>query len=89
MATAHPILAERTASIAELKKNPLAVIEQGEGFAVAVLNDALLKNNEPVFYCVPAKAYEALMDYMDELELAVLVAERWEQNEIETDINNL
>jgi antitoxin StbD len=89
MATVHPILAERTASIAELKKNPLAVIEQGEGFAVAVLNDALLKSSEPVFYCVPAKAYEALMDYMDELELAALVAERGDQKDIEVDIHKL
>lgn len=89
MATVHPILAERTASITELKKNPLAVIEQGEGFAVAVLNDALLKNNEPVFYCVPAKAYEALIDYMDELELRALVAERADQTEVEVDKNDL
>jgi antitoxin StbD len=89
MATVQPILAERTASIAELKKNPLAVVEQGKGFAVAVLNDALLKNSEPVFYCVPAKAYEALMDYMDELELVALVAESAGQPEIEVDKNDL
>lgn len=89
MTTVLPILAERTASIAELKKNPLTVVEQGEGFAVAVLNDALPKSSEPVFYCVPAKAYEALMDYMDELELAALVAERADQSEIEVDKNDL
>jgi antitoxin StbD len=84
MATVHPILAERTASITELKKNPMAVVEQGEGFAVAVLS-----HNQPVFYCVPANAYEALMDYMDELELAALVAERAGQPEIEVDQNDL
>ena len=89
MATVHPIQGERTVSIAELKKNPLAVVEQGEGSAVAVLNDALLKSSEPVFYCVPAKAYEALMDYMDDLELAALAAARADQPEIEVDSNTL
>ncbi|MFN5194717.1 MAG: hypothetical protein ACK5E6_09870 [Cyanobacteriota bacterium] len=32
--------------------------------AVAVLN-----HNEPTFYCVPPKAYEELMDLVDDLEL--------------------
>jgi antitoxin StbD len=53
----HPILSDSTTSISDLKKNPMAVVEQGEGFPVAVLN-----RNQPVFYCVPAEAYELLMD---------------------------
>jgi antitoxin StbD len=84
MATVHTILAERTASIAELKKEPITVVVQGEGFAVAVLSQ-----NQPVFYCVPAKAYEALMDYMDELELATLVTARADQQEVVVDKNDL
>jgi antitoxin StbD len=36
----------------------------GEGISVAVLN-----RNKPAFYCVPAKAYEELMDLVDDLEL--------------------
>lgn len=40
MATVLPILAERTASITELKKNPMAVVEQGEGFVVAELKNS-------------------------------------------------
>lgn len=47
------MLAETTASISELKKNPMATVAAGEGLPVAVLN-----RNEPAFYCVPAKAYE-------------------------------
>jgi antitoxin StbD len=82
-------LADRSVSVSALAKDPLSAVEQGEGFAVAVFNDALLKNNEPVFYCVPAKAYEALMDYMDELELGALVAARADQPEIEVDSNAL
>ncbi len=78
------ILAETTTSISELKKNPMAVVEQGEGFPVAVLN-----RNQPAFYCVPAEAYEALMDKLEDVELAKLVAERANEKEIEVDINEL
>ena len=60
----HVILAETTASISELKKNPMATVAAGEGFPVAILN-----HNEPTFYCVPAKAYEALMDKLEDMEL--------------------
>jgi antitoxin StbD len=61
---AHVLLAETTASVSELKKNPMATVAAGEGFPVAILN-----HNEPSFYCVPAKAYEALMDKLEDMEL--------------------
>jgi len=61
---ANVILAETSASISELKKNPMATVAAGEGFPVAILN-----HNEPAFYCVPAKAYEALMDKLEDMEL--------------------
>ena len=60
----HQILAETTASVSELKKNPMGTVAAGEGFPVAILN-----RNAPAFYCVPAKAYEALMDKLEDLEL--------------------
>jgi len=61
---AHMVLAETTASVSELKKNPMATVAAGEGFPVAILN-----RNETAFYCVPAKAYEALMDKLEDMEL--------------------
>jgi len=64
---AHLILAQTTASVSELKKNPMGTVAAGEGFPVAILN-----RNEPVFYCVPAKAYEALMDKLEDIELNVI-----------------
>lgn len=79
-----PILADATTSISELKKNPMSVVEGADGFPVAVLN-----RNRPVFYCVPAAAYEALMDKLEDLELAAIVAERVDDQEIEVDINDL
>ncbi len=80
----HIVLADVTTSISELKKNPMAVVEQGEGFPVAVLN-----RNQPAFYCVPAEAYEALMDKLEDVELAAIVDARKDQEEIAVDINEL
>ena len=70
---AHAILASTTASISGLKKNPMATVAAGEGFPVAILN-----RNEPTFYCVPAKAYEALMDKLEDVELNALADARLE-----------
>ena len=72
------ILADVAASVSELKKNPMATVAAGEGFPVAILN-----HTEPVFYCVPAHAYEALMDKLEDMELAALAVARKDQPEIE------
>lgn len=49
----------------------MGTVAAGEGFPVAILN-----RNEPAFYCVPAEAYEALMDRLEELELNALADAR-------------
>ena len=61
---AHRIFASTTASVSELKKNPMGTVAAGEGFPVAILN-----RNEPAFYCVPARTYEAILDRLEDLEL--------------------
>ena len=58
------ILANISASVSELKKNPMGTVAAGEGFAVAILN-----RNATAFYCVPASAYEAMIERLDDLEL--------------------
>ena len=68
---ARAILASTTASITELKKNPMATVAAGDGFPVAIIN-----RNEPAFYCVPAKAYEALMEKLEDAELIALANAR-------------
>jgi antitoxin StbD len=78
------ILAETAASIAELKKDPVGTVAAGDGFPVAILD-----HNEPAFYCIPAKAYEALMDKLEDVELAVIVEARKNQPEIEVDWDDL
>lgn len=82
--TTHSILTNVSADISELKKNPMAVLEKGKGAPVAVLD-----HNKPVFYAVPAAVYEALMDKLEDLELAAIVRERKDEAEIETSFDDL
>ena len=42
----------------------MGTVAAGEGFPVAILN-----RNEPAFYCVPAKAFEAMLDRIEDNEL--------------------
>lgn len=81
---ANVILAETTASVSELKKNPMGTVAAGEGFPVAILN-----RNEPAFYCVPAKAYEALMDRLEDIELNAIADARSGQAEIKVELSEL
>ena len=80
----HTILANTTASISELKKNPMATVAAGEGFPVAVLN-----RNEPAFYCIPAAAYEELLDRLEDVELNRIADERSAQPEITVALDDL
>lgn len=78
------ILAETAASLAELKNNPLATVASGEGFPVVILD-----HNEPAFYCIPTKAYELLMDKIEDAKLAAIVESRKLQPEMEVAWNEL
>ena len=78
------VLTEVTASVSELKKNPMGTVAAGDGFAVAILN-----RNEPVFYCVPARAYEALMDKIEDLELNALADARVNEKVIKVSLHDL
>ena len=80
----NEILADSSVSVTELKKNPMAAIESGDGFPVVVLN-----HNKPAFYCVPPKAYEALIDKLEDFELNQLADSRQGQKEIKVSINEL
>ncbi len=81
---ARTFLANYTISISEFKKNPMAVVEQGEGFPVAVL-----KRNQPAFYCVPAEAYKLLIEKLDDVELCLLMQARNNQEEVVVNIDKI
>ena len=71
-------------SITELKKNPTAVIDEADGFPVAVLN-----HNKPAAYLVPAAAFEAMMEKLDDIELAKLVKGRANEPTVKVDLDAL
>lgn len=81
---ANIILAETSASVSELKKNPMGTVAAGEGFPVAILN-----RNEPAFYCIPAKAYEALIEKLEDMELNAIADARENQVEIKVNLFDL
>lgn len=65
------VLADCSASISELKKNPTALLNEADGAAIAILN-----HNKPAAYLVPAAMYELLMEQLDDYELAKVVESR-------------
>ena len=65
------ILTETTASVSELKRDPMGTVAAGDGLPVAILN-----RNSTAFYCVPAAAYEALMKRLEDLELNAIADTR-------------
>ena len=65
------ILSDISASVSELKKNPIKTVAAGGGLPVAILN-----RNEPAFYCVPAAAYEKLLEKLEDIELNAIADER-------------
>ncbi|MBA3519001.1 MAG: type II toxin-antitoxin system Phd/YefM family antitoxin [Rhizobiales bacterium] len=81
---ASVVLAEMTASVSELKRNPMRTVAAGEGAPVAILN-----RNEPAFYCIPAKAYEAMMDRLEDIELNAIADARQDQPVIKVALDDL
>ncbi len=73
-----------TASITELKKNPMGTVAAGEGAAVAILN-----RNEPAFYCVPAEEYQAMMELLEDIELNAIADARQGEVGIPVDIDDI
>ena len=80
------VLANCSASISELKRNPSALINQSDGEPIAILN-----HNKPTAYLIPAETYEELLESIEDYQLGIIVKER--QNEkisaIEVDIDEL
>ena len=70
------ILADYSASISELKKNPTALLNTADGAPVAILN-----HNKPSAYLVPAETYEAMLERLEDAELASIVRERLAEQE--------
>ncbi|RQT11468.1 type II toxin-antitoxin system Phd/YefM family antitoxin [Burkholderia contaminans] len=78
------ILANFTASVSELKRNPIGTVAAGKGFPVAILS-----RNEPAFYCIPAKTWEAMVERLEDIEDNTLVDERANGKVVNVKLNDL
>jgi len=81
---AHQIFTETTASVSELKRNPMGTVAAGEGAAVAILN-----RNAPAFYCVPADVYEQMLERLDDLDLNKIADARVGQRVVKVKLDDL
>ena len=77
------ILSDISASVSELKKNPMTTVRAGDGFPVAIFN-----RNQPAFYCVPAELYKKMLDALDDQELIKLVTECSNQKLLDADLDS-
>lgn len=81
---AHQIFAETTASVSELKRNPMGTVAAGDGAPVAILN-----RNAPAFYCVPADVYEAMLERLDDVILNKTADARARQRIVKVALDDL
>ena len=73
-----------TASITELKRNPMGTLAAGKGGTVAILS-----RGEPAFYCVPPDEYEAMLNLIEDAELNVVADTRATGQEIPVSLEDL
>jgi antitoxin StbD len=78
------LLAKSSVSITDLKKNPSAIIKEAEGAPIAILN-----HNRPSAYLVPADTFEAMLEKLDDLEIARIIRERKKEKAIRVPLNEL
>jgi antitoxin StbD len=80
------ILADRTVSMSEFKKNPAAVLRGAKEKPVAVLN-----HNRPAFYMLKPTLFEAIMEELVDRDLQAKVAARLAEKvkAIEVDIDSV
>lgn len=80
------LLADRTVSISDFKKNPAAVLRQAKNRPVAVLS-----HNRPAFYMLKPGLFEAIMEELADHDLQAKVAARLAEKSqaIEVDIDTV
>ncbi len=71
-------------SVSDLRKSPTAIMDEAGGGAVAVLN-----HNRVMAYMVPADAYEAMLDRLDEMELVEVAKARADEKPVSVTLDEL
>ena len=78
------VLADKAVSVSELKKNPSAVIGGANGGPVAVLN-----HNRVMGYMVPADVFEAMIEWLEDVELAEIARARAGEQPVPVSLDDL
>ena len=78
------LAAQIAVSVSDLKKSPSAVLEDASGETVAVLN-----HNRVMAYMVPAAAYEAMMDRLDDMALVDTIRARADERPVRISLDEL
>lgn len=71
-------------SVSDLKRNFAKIMSDSKDSAVAVLN-----HNRVMAYMVPHETYEAMIDRLDDLELANIVKSRAEEVGVKVSLQDL
>jgi antitoxin StbD len=71
-------------SISELKRNPSEIIKRAQGAPVAILD-----HNRPTAYLVPAEAFEAMMEQLDDQFLTQIAKDRQQERSIKVTLDDL
>jgi antitoxin StbD len=82
--TMQNVMAKVSVSVSDLKRSPTAVMSGSHGEAVAILN-----HNRVMAYMVPPDAFEAMLELIDDAELAALVRARADEEPIRVSLDEL
>lgn len=78
------VLADKTADLTDLQKDPMATVASANGKPIAIQNDG-----QAVFYCIPTETWRKIYDKLEDIELASLVNERSGDKSIEINLDDL
>lgn len=84
MTITQTIYARTTVSMTDLRRNPSGILEDAGDSPVAVLN-----HNKPAAYLLSARAYEALLDKLEDAELTKIAKERQGRETIKVTLEDL
>lgn len=80
----QPILANAAVSISDFKKSPNATLKESNGQPVAVLTNGRISG-----YYVSPETWQALSEYLDDIELAELARSRMGGKRIKVKLDEL
>jgi len=75
---------EPSVTLSALKQDPIAAVNAGGGAPVAVLS-----GSKTAFYCLPIDTYEAILERLDDKELALVIESRLSESCVRVDLDKL